>query len=135
MKATGVTPESAKGANMPLIFGLTYLFSFMLAMAMNFLVIHQFHVMSIMMHEPGFGTDPNSEASIYFSNFMAHHGTSFRSFGHGAVHGFLSSLFIVLPVVAINALFEMKSFKYIAINVGFFVVSMILMGGIICQFG
>jgi len=39
----------------------------------------------------------------------------------------------VLPVMGVNALFERKGFKYIAINVGFWTVSLALMGGIICQ--
>ena len=31
MKSTGLTEDQLKGANMPLIFGLTYVFSFLIA--------------------------------------------------------------------------------------------------------
>ncbi|WP_308224826.1 DUF1761 domain-containing protein [Flavobacterium sp. J372] len=37
--------------------------------------------------------------------------------------------------MAINALFERKSAKYVLINAGYFIVSLAIMGGIICQWG
>ena len=60
------------------------------------------------------------------------HGTeAFMTFKHGALHGSMLGLFVALPVFATNALFEMKSFKYVAINAGYWIVTMALMGGII----
>jgi len=41
-------------------------------------------------------------------------------------------IFIVLPVIGINAQYEGKSWKYILINAGYFIVSLALMGGILC---
>jgi hypothetical protein len=38
---------------------------------------------------------------------------------------------IALPVLATNALFEQKSFKYVAINAGYWIVTLALMAGII----
>jgi hypothetical protein len=43
-------------------------------------------------------------------------------------------LFFALPVMGTNALFERKGFKYIAINVGYWTVTLALMGGVICHF-
>jgi hypothetical protein len=131
MKAAGVTPESAKGANMALIFGLSFVFSFLLATATQFLVIHQYHLYSTLMKEPGFG-EPGSEINNLITDFMNKYGHNFRTFGHGFVHGLLSGIFIVLPVLGINALFERKGFKYILINVGYWTITLALMGGIIC---
>jgi hypothetical protein len=131
--ASGLSEEKLKGANMPLIFGLSYLFSFMLALAIAQMVIHQGHVMSILINEPGIN-EPNSEVYKYYHDFMAKYGNNFRTFKHGVFHGILSSLFIVLPILATNAMFERKGFKYIAINVGYWTISMALMGGVICQF-
>ena len=37
------------------------------------------------------------------------------------------------PILAINAMFERKTVKYIAINTGYWVVTLALMGGILCQ--
>jgi hypothetical protein len=42
----------------------------------------------------------------------------FRTFKHGALHGFLSGLFLALPIIGTNALFE-RSFKYTLVTGGF----------------
>ncbi len=133
MQASGMTPEKAKAGNMPLIFGLSFLFSLFLSLQMNFLVIHQAHLSSILMNEPGF-QDPNSEIRIWLTDFMAKYGQNFRTFKHGALHGFIAGVLIALPIVGTGALFEQKSGKYIAINVGYWIVSFCLMGGVICAF-
>ena len=133
MKEVGFTDESMQGANMGLIFGLSYVLSFLLAFLMQTLVIHQFGASSTLMGEPGFA-EGTGEAFAYFQDFMAKYGDRFRTFGHGALHGGLLGVFIVLPVMGTNALFERKSFKYVAINVGYWIVTMAIMGGILCQF-
>jgi len=133
MAATGITEESAKKANMPLIFGLTLLFSFMLAMIMQSLVIHQFGVFSLLSHQPDFA-NADSEPSILFKRIMELYGNSYRTFKHGAFHGTLAGIFVALPILGTNALFERKGIKYITINCGYWAVSMGLMGGIICAF-
>ena len=126
MKAADMTEEKMKGANMPLIFGLSFLFSFMLAMALNSWSIHQMNVPGI------FEGDTSPESAAYLADFMAKYGSNFRTFSHGAVHGFLGGLFIALPILATNALFERKGFKYIAVNAGYWIVTITIMGGIIC---
>lgn len=133
MKSAGVSPEAGKGANMLLIFGLTYLLSFMASFAIYFMVCHQAHVYSIFADTPGI-KDPQSDISKYYADFMNRFGNNFRTFKHGAFHGILSAVFFVLPVFALNAMFERKGFTYIAINVGFWILCLALMGGIICQF-
>ncbi|MCB9313057.1 MAG: DUF1761 domain-containing protein, partial [Lewinellaceae bacterium] len=85
MKASGITEEQIRSGNMAKIFGLTFLFSLMLATFMNVLVIHQYAINSILVNEPGFG-DPNSEVGMYIADFMARYGTNFRTFSHGATH-------------------------------------------------
>src|SRR5688500_7312958 len=63
MNATGMTEEKAKGANMPLIFGLTVVFSFLIAASMQSIVIHQFSVFGLLSQQPDF-SEPNSESSV-----------------------------------------------------------------------
>ncbi len=133
MEAAGLTEEKLKGANMPLVFGLSYLFSFFLSFGLYSLVVHQGHVMSTLVNEPGFN-DAGSEVNLYYTNFMAKYGANFRTFKHGVLHGTIGGIIIALPILATNALFERKGFKYIAINVGYWVITMGLMGGVICQF-
>ncbi len=133
MKVSGMTEEQMKGSNMALIFGLTYFYSLLLSMALLGVVIHQFHVYSIFANDPGVN-DPTTEVGAYFKNFMDKYGNNFRTFKHGAFHGTLLGIFLTMPLFGINALFERKSFKYVLIHTGYWIVSFALMGGIICGF-
>ncbi len=126
MQAADMTEEKIKGGNMPVIFGLSFVLSVMLALAMNNLAIHQMNVPGI------FYGDESPEPAAFLQDFMAKHGSNFRTFSHGAAHGLLAGLFIGLPILATNAMFERKSFKYIAVNGGYWIVTLTLMGGIIC---
>lgn len=125
MRETGITEEKAKQANMIKVFGLTIIYSFLLAFMMPSLVIHQMGPIGMV------GGDP-TKGSATFVAFMDEYKDAFRSFKHGALHGFIAGVFIALPVTAINALFEQKSWKYILINAGYWMVSMMVMGAIVC---
>lgn len=125
MKETGMTEEKAKQSNMLKVFGLTIFYSLMLSFIMPALVIHQMGALGMV------GGDPTLAKPSYEA-FLADYGTAFRTFKHGALHGFMSGLFIALPITAINGLFEQKSWKYILINAGYWIISMMIMGGIIC---
>ena len=132
MKASGMTEEKAKGANMALIFILVYVFSFLLAFAMCSMSIHQFHLYSLFYLQPI--EDPNTEAGALFKQVMDTYGSSYRTFKHGAFHGVIGGIVLALPVIAINAMFERKGFKYIAINVGYFILTFALMAGVVCAY-
>lgn len=125
MQASGMTDEKIKGANMALIFGITFVFAVMIAFALHPIVIHQWGVNSLFMHYP----DHDLKKQV-----LEQFGSEFRTFKHGALHGGIAGITIALPVLGINALFERKGFKYIAINAGYWFVCMMLMGGFICQF-
>lgn len=131
MQASGITEEQIRSGNMAKIFGLTFLFSLMLATFMNVWVVHQYAINSILMNEPGFG-DPNSEIGLFISDFMAKYGINFRTFSHGATHGIIATLFFAFPLLAINAQFERQSWKYILIHTGYWMITLALMGGLIC---
>jgi|ERR1700741_3527486 len=131
MNASGMTEEKAKGANMALVFSLTFVFSFLVAMTMNFIAIHQFGFQSMMMGDADFDK-PGSPANDLLTSVLNSHQNSFRSFKHGALHGTLFGLLTLMPTFAINAMFERKGFKYIAINAGYWTVSCAIMGGIVC---
>jgi hypothetical protein len=84
--------------------------------------------------EPG-GGDLSAASKVLLEGIMAKYGDAYRSFGHGALHGGIAGFFLALPVLAVNALFERKSFKYIGINAGYWMVSFMLTGGVVCQWG
>lgn len=122
MRETGMTDEKMKGANMPLIFGLSILFSFI----MNFFivsheVIHQYGAFSLLAENP-------EEAYRVLTEYK----DAFRTFPHGMLHGALLGLCFVLPLFATNGMFERKSWKLIWVNVAYWTISLIIMGGILC---
>ena len=123
MKETGMTEEKAQKGNMVKIFGLTLVFSLLIAFFVPSLVIHQIGVLQ--------SAGGNNTDEAYLA-FMQVHGHAFLSAKHGALHGFICGLLFVLPIIAINSLFEQKSWKYILITAGYWIVSLSLMGAIIC---
>ncbi|KAA1244012.1 DUF1761 domain-containing protein [Aquimarina sp. RZ0] len=133
MNACGFTEEDLKGSNMALIFSLSYVFSFFLAFILNTFVIHQFGFFSTLMNDPDLMKE-GTETYQYAQDFMNKYGGNFRTFGHGALHGTMIGLMVVLPVLGTNAMFERKGFKYILVNVGYWVVCLAFMGGVICHF-
>jgi hypothetical protein len=73
-----------------------------------------------------------SKALPSYAAFMADYGIAFRTFKHGALHGFITGLFLAFPLVGTNALYERKSFKYAFVTSGFWIVCFTIMGGILC---
>lgn len=129
MKENNLTQEELQKGNMLKIFGLTYLFSLMITVILMSLTIHQTGAFGMV------GGPPFLEsAKPSFKAFMDDYGTAYRTFKHGALHGFMSALFFALPIIGINGLFERKSWKYIFVHVGFWAVCLTLMGGIVCAF-
>lgn len=133
MKASGMTEEKAQSGNMPVIFGVTLLLGVMLSSMIPSIVIHQMHYYSIFMNDPGM-MDPNSEISKSIQAFMDVNGSNFRTFKHGVLHGSLAALFFAMPVIGILGLFEGKGRNYILVHTGYWVVTLALMGGLVCAF-
>ncbi len=131
MKSAGLTQDQLKGSNMAKILTMTLVYSFLASSMLSFMVIHQLHLGSVLANEPGIN-DPNSEVAKYMKSFMDTYGDRFRTFKHGAFHGGLTTIFFVLPMIAIPAMFERRSAKYILIHAGYWFISLCIMGGIIC---
>jgi len=127
MQINRFTDADMKGGNMALVFGLTYLFSFMLAFFLSAVVIHQSALHSIV------ANDHSDAAKKWLDDSMTAYGRNFRTFKHGMFHGLFASICFVLPVLGIVAMFERRGAKYVMIHLGFWAVCLMLMGGIICQ--
>jgi hypothetical protein len=126
MKAEGLTEEQLKKGNMAKIFGLSFILAFVASfMIIPAVVIHQFGALGMV------GGDPALAKPSYVA-FLADYGDAFRTFKHGALHGTLLGIGLVFPVIAINGLYSHKSWKLIFITAGYWVVSLAIMGGIIC---
>lgn len=129
MKENNLTQEELRKGNMLKIFGLTYIFSLMITMTLMSLTIHQSGAIGMVGGPPLMDS-----AKPSFAAFMADYGMAYRTFKHGALHGFMSGLFFAFPLIGINGLFERKSWKYIFIHAGYWILTLTLMGGIICGF-
>jgi hypothetical protein len=127
MKETGLTQDELAKGNMLKIFGLTYIFSLMIVIIESSLTIHQSGALGMIG-----GPMKINEALPSFNAFMTDYGTAYRTFKHGALHGFMSGLFFAFPMIAINGLFERKSWKYILIHSGYWIVTLTIIGSLIC---
>ena len=101
MASIGMTEEKAKEANMALTFGL----SLVMAAMITFFLLN-------------------------FNNGLGQEG-EFDTFGHGAAHGAIISLFLIVPIFITNGLFEQRSWTNILLNIGYWLVTLALMGGVI----
>lgn len=134
MAETGLSEDKMRQDFNPLrLFGTVYLLGVLLAMALVPIVIHQFGFQSLMAGVEGVN-DLATESGKAFAYIMENYAGQYRTFGHGALHGGMTGLLLAFPVLAINALFERKSWRYIVIHLGFWMVSMSIMGGILCKF-
>ena len=127
MKEAGLNQEQLEKGNMLKIFGLTFVYSFMLAFMMPMLVIHQMGPLGMIG-----GPDMIVAAKASYAAFLADYGDAFRTYKHGALHGFISGIFIALPIISINGLFEHKTWKHMSIQAGYWIINMTIMGSIIC---
>lgn len=130
MRLNGFSEEDLAGGNMGLILGLSFLLGTFLSFGLSGLVIHQGNVFQMMMPDI---MESGSAAQAQFNELMAQYGTSHRGFGHGALHGGLAAVLFALPFIAINSLFERRGGKYIMIHFGYWFLTLVLMGGLLCE--
>jgi Protein of unknown function (DUF1761) len=135
MKIAGMNEESMKNANMGKIFGFTLIFGVFLSVFLLPVVLHAMHAFSLVLPPGGGDLDPQSAAAQDVTAFIAKYGGNFRTFGHGAFHGILTALVGIWPTLGIVSLFERKGWKYTAIHLGYWVITLGLMGGVICDYG
>lgn len=93
MSESGMTEEKAKQGNMAKIFGLAFVFEFIMAYCLAM-----------------FLNDPTVDLQM------------------GAFYGFLTGFGWIFFALAVNSLYEQKSWKYIFINGGYWTVAFTVMG-------
>ena len=122
MREADMTEEKMQSGNMAIIFAMSLLFSVLLAFFMQFIVIHE---------TGAFGMVEGDTSAASYQAFMNEFGGIYRTFRHGALHGAMSGVFIALPILGINAMFERKGWKYILVNGAYWIVALAIMGSII----
>ena len=111
MRELGKTEaELQEGSNMPLIMGASLLLSFFLSFGTNVVVelIHR-----------------NVDAAGEILTQSTH------TLGHGMFHGLILAVLFVIPALVIDGLFERKSWKLLLINSGYWILTIMLMSGLL----
>lgn len=131
MKSIGKTKEEMMegSMNMGLMIGLTFFFSFLAAMFLHPITIHQFGFSSMLF---GLEGSENGKIEVLLNGVAVDYAHRFRTFKHGALHGTIAGIFIALPIIGMSALYEKRGAKYIFIAAGYWIVSLAIMGGIVC---
>lgn len=110
MSSLGYTKEDFEGRNEPLIYGLALLMALLVSMSLK--------MTTELVHK-----DVNSAGELIFG--------SFHTFGHGALHGAMTAMTLVVPVIISLSLFQKNTAKNILINAGFWIICFAIMGGIL----
>jgi hypothetical protein len=124
-------PNLTGGSGVKKIF-IFLISGFMLSIFLIPVVIHQMGFRASL-QSPELMTE-GSEVYEYAKNYMEKYGTNFRTFKHGVLHGFMSALFCVLPVLVVVSLIQSTPLRKVFVHAGYFVVILSLMGGVICAF-
>lgn len=108
----------------------TLILNFFIAFALYNQCVHSMGVFAMV------GGDTELLKTGVGAAFMAEYGQNHLSFGHGVLHAiFPTTAFMVIPIVGYVTIFERKSFKYFLSYTGYWAVSLMLMGGILCHWG
>jgi len=134
-REAGVTDEMMENANMLKIMGLSYFYAFLVGLFLQMIVIHQYGLSGMFGMLSDQWLVEGSALMTDLDALDAEYGMYSRHthFGHGALHGGLFGLVFVGGIISINGLFERKSWKYMAIHTGYWVISLALMGGVLAQ--
>lgn len=131
MRASNLTIAELEKSNMMVIFGSCAVFNFLLAVQMHPITIHQWGFFSTMQNHQAEMEQAGTAANQLFEQFKPFM-NEFRTYKHGAFHGFLTSIFLVLPIIGVNALFERKTWKYIGIHWLYWAIVLMATGAFIC---
>jgi hypothetical protein len=129
LKEMGMTQDDMKANQKPLKFFLGFVLNFLLAFGLFAAGTHEFAVLGLV------GGDPEVLQSGTAAAFLAEYGGGFSRFSHGIVHGLGAAISFAAVFIGHSCLWRGKSFKFFSIDFGFWLVCMILMGGVIAQWG
>lgn len=128
-KLVGLTAEQQASGIKPLKLILSIGLNFLIAFGLFGMAVHQSGVFSIV------GGDAGLLKTGVGAAFLAEYGQNHLTFGHGFFHGIIASLVFAFPILGYATIFERRTGKYLMVNLGFWIISLALMGGVLAQFG
>lgn len=108
-----------------------FLLSFTLVYGYINLVIHQMGFYELFFTDIMKGSQ---EAETIVTDFLQKYGDKHRHFGHGALHGLINAFVLALPFIGIHALLENKSKRYVMHHFSYWLITSILISGLISEF-
>lgn len=131
----GLSDEKIQSANMLKTMGLAYVFAFIICLMLQMVVIHQYGLSGMFGMLPEWADKSSGLwADLNVLNDKYGMYTRHMHFGHGALHGGIFGLLFVGPILATHANFAQQNWKLPAIHTGYWIVTLALAGGVLCQF-
>ena len=114
---------------------LQILWAFLLSFALVFgyinLIIHQMGFYELFFTDIMKGS---AEAKQITEDFLAKYGQKHRHFGHGVFHGAINAFFFALPFLGLHVLLAGRSIKYLLFHFLYWLLTSMLIGGLISEF-
>ncbi len=110
---------------------LLFVLSFALVFGYINLVIHQMGFYELFFTDIMRGSE---EAKQVVAAFLEKYGDKHRHFGHGIFHGLINAFAFALPFVTAHTILDDRSVKYWAHHFSFWLVTSMLIGGLIAAF-
>ncbi len=128
-----VSEDRANSVKLIKTLGIGYLFGFLAAYMLSLNAVHQVSVFQLFFGDPAL-QDTSSDIYKTVTEFMDKYGDRHRSLGHGVIHGVEMALLLGLPFIGIHSIYENRSFQYIFLHIGYWVVCFAIMGAILSAY-
>lgn len=110
---------------------IAFVLSFTLVYGYINLTIHQIGFYELFFTDIMKGSE---EAPKIVEEFLGKYGDKHRHFGHGAFHGAINAFLFAMPFIGFFALLEDRNWKWIKLHFGYWLVTSIVIGGLISEF-
>jgi len=110
---------------------LLFLLSITLVFGYINLVIHQMGFYELFFTDIMRGSQ---ESKQVVQEFLAEYGDRHRHFGYGVFHGIINAFVFAFPFVAMSAMLNKISIKYVVHHFSYWLITSIIIGGLISEF-
>ena len=111
----------------------TYVAGFYIARSLGSVVIHQHGVYAMLANEPDVHVK-GTELYNTVQGLMDKYGNNFRTFKHGALHGSLTGVYLVLPILLVVGFWDCKKPVWLFMHATYWIMCLAVMGGIVCAY-
>lgn len=110
---------------------MAFILSFTIVYGYINLIIHQMGFYELFFTDIMRGSE---EAPVIVEEFMSKYGDKHRHFGHGVFHGAINAFVFALPFIGFFALLQNEGRKWILNHFGYWLITSMIIGGLISEF-